>query len=710
VSRPHETPQDAAQRLAAPAIRKGFRVEGLHIYTDPNGTPLHWKIRAKHPATRDKWIRLMMMNGRGFELKEPAYPNGKPLYRLHELTTAPGLPVMLTEGEPCADVLTMLGLLATTSGAANSAGRADWRPLAGRTVTIWRDNDNPGLGYQCEAGRKLLEIGCTVRIIDVAALGLGEKADAVDWLAAHPYAQAADVAALPSVEFTGGWPARKPITADLKPVPDFDPETLLPDVLRAWIMDEAERMPCPADFVATAALVALGALIGARCAITPKAYDSWLIVPNVWGGIVGDPADKKSPAWGAALTPLDRLVAKALATHTIALADYESAHVEFEARKDAIERRIKKAASLPKGDVKGIVKELQTHGEQAPVQPTLRRYKTNDTTIEKLGELLRENPQGLLVLRDELVGLIASWDRPGRDGDRPFFLEAWNGNQGFDTDRIGRGHIAIPNVCVSIFGGIQPDKLTDYLEQAAHALANDGLLPRFQVLVFPDRCPWQWRDRGPNKAARDAAFAVFQALADFDPVSWGASPADDFHKFPHFRFDPDAQTVFIQWSADLHGQRIEREDDPMIRQHLAKYDKLCPALALIVHLVDCAATGRCGPVMRDAVLRAAAWCEYLEAHARRCYGLLKDDGLRAAQALAGKLEHGALADGFTPRDVRRHQWRSLITDEAVQAALDWLEDEGWLRREVTGGTGPGSGRPTYRYRMHPSLPCKQASA
>ena len=31
-------------------------------------------------------------------------------------------------------------------------------------------------------------------------------------------------------------------------------------------------------------------------------------------------------------------------------------------------------------------------GEQAPEAPTLRRYKTNDSTVEKLGELLRDNP------------------------------------------------------------------------------------------------------------------------------------------------------------------------------------------------------------------------------------------------------------------------------------------------------------------------------
>ena len=49
--------------------------------------------------------------------------------------------------------------------------------------------------------------------------------------------------------------------------------------------------------------------------------------------------------------------------------------------------------------------------------------------------------------------------------------------------------------------------------------------------------------------------------------------------------------------------------------------------------------------------------------------------------MAVKLERGALEDGFTLRDVRRNQWRSLTTDDAIQAALDWLEDEDWLRSE-----------------------------
>lgn len=502
------------------------------------------------------------------------------------------------------------------------------------------------------------------------------------------------------------WPDPGKIYAPLKPVPAFDAETLLPDGLRTWLNDEASRMPCPVDFVAVAAMVAIGSIVGARCAIKPKARDDWAIVPNMWGGVVALPSAKKTPGINAAMKPLDRLIARSMEEHRAAMDSYEAECVVHQAQREAIEGSIKKTAKKSNSGsigstLTGLSQNLQSHKQNAPTPPTLRRFKSNDSTIEKLGELLRENPAGMLMLRDELVGLIASWDREGREADRAFFLEAWNGNGSFDTDRIGRGSIFIPNLCVSIFGGIQPDKLIAYLEQASHALANDGMLQRFQMLVYPDHTQWKWIDRIPDKQARDRALSIFEKLADFDPLTWGASPADDFVKFPYFKFDGAAQEIFIEWATDLHSRKLPAEDNPIIQQHLSKFDKLFPAIALIFHLIECAATGVMGQVGKESALRAAAWCEFLEAHARRIYGLLTDDGMRAAQALADKVKGGKLVDGFTARDVRRNQWRHLTTEESVQAALDWLDGEHWLRSEEVGGTGPG--RRTTRYTINPKI-------
>lgn len=527
----------------------------------------------------------------------------------------------------------------------------------------------------------------------------------------HPNGKG-EAAASPAVAREEVWPQPKPIITELKPVPAFDSDALLPAVLKEWVMDEAERMQCPAEFVAAAVVVALSSIIGARCAIKPKSNDSWMVVPNLWGAVVGGPSAMKTPAIGVALKPLDRLVAKAAEEDTIAHADYETAKAIYDAKMAAIDDRLRVAAKKPTtGDPDLIGLERHRLAEEAPEPPKIRRFKTNDCTIEKLGELLRDNPAGLLVYRDEIVGLIASWDRRGHEGDRSFFLEGWNGFQNYDTDRITRGHVSIPNVCISILGGMQPDKLAAYLGQAQDSLANDGMLQRFQLLVYPDPVSWRYLNRAPNEQARDAVNVVFETLANFDPVTWGAAHVSDSNKIPCFHFGAEAQKVFETWTTELHCVRIRGEEDTFLQQHLTKYNKLMPALALIFHLVENVkntfrpegATGAlCGPVSKDAALRAAAWCEFLEAHARRCYGLLADSRLRAAQTLAAKIEAGVLPDGFSVRDVRLYQWRNLKTDADIQGALSWLEDEDWIRSEKA-PPGPQGGRPTLRYRINPDL-------
>jgi len=153
-------------------------------------------------------------------------------------------------------------------------------------------------------------------------------------------------------------------------------------------------------------------------------------------------------------------------------------------------------------------KELQDNNT------TEKRYYTQDATIEKLGELLQENPTGLLVLRDELAGWLRTMDKQGREGDREFYLESWNGNGSYTFDRIGRGTIHIPAVTLSIFGGIQPGKLKAYIDGAIDGAAGaDGLLQRIQLLVWPDELPeWKRSDRYPDGKAKDRAYQIFQNL------------------------------------------------------------------------------------------------------------------------------------------------------------------------------------------------------
>jgi hypothetical protein len=140
----------------------------------------------------------------------------------------------------------------------------------------------------------------------------------------------------------------------------------------------------------------------------------------------------------------------------------------------------------------------------------------------------------------------------------------------------------------------------------------------------------------------------------------------------------------------------------MITTHLAKYRSLMPTLALLFHLVDIV-DGRAtaGPISRQSALGAAAWCEYLEAHARRTYQSALDGDPEAAIQLAERIK-ASLSNPFTARDVVRKGWAGLDSTAAVERALFVLEDRWWVKA-VDLPAGPLGGQPTTRYWINPAL-------
>ncbi len=496
------------------------------------------------------------------------------------------------------------------------------------------------------------------------------------------------------MERNSQWPDPRPIVSDLPPAPAFDANALLPKPLAEFVMDEADRMCAAPDYVAATLLVALGSVIGTKCAVKPKRRDDWIVTPNLYGGVVGDPSAKKSPTIGTVMRFMDRLEAKEVELLAERIKTYEAELAAFEAHESAIKGSMKKAASGKPDRDKMLAAQNDLTQLEKPEEPRPRRFKSNDATVEKLGDILSYNHCGLLVFRDELMGLLASWEKEGREGDKAFYLEGWNGTGSFSIDRIGRGSQFINTLCLSVFGGIQPDLLERYLGGIVNSMDNDGRIQRFQVLVYPEQPTWEWRDRYPVKGAREAVRDLFDRLASFDPVMDGATPADDFVKLPHFIFNDEAQELFIQWDTELNRERIPDEANPMMRQHLGKFEKLFCAVALILHLAD----GRIGPVTIESAMRAAVWCEYLEGHARRIYGLVETAKTTTAKMLSRRIADGKLEGGFTARDVVRKNWAGIKTTADAETALAILEEHGWIVGMEDANEG---GRPTTRYHINP---------
>ncbi|WP_460673710.1 YfjI family protein [Larkinella ripae] len=472
---------------------------------------------------------------------------------------------------------------------------------------------------------------------------------------------------------------------------------MIPEPLRDWLTDIANRMKCPPDYVAAAAIVMISSLVGTRLTIKPKTKDDWTVIPNLWGAVIGDPSSMKTPSVAEVFKPLDRLIKTEEKKYKELLQQYEADHLTFDAQKKVYQSQ--QVQRLKNKNVDNPVSY-----PQEPAKPVERRFMTNDSTIEKMADLLNENPAGMLQYRDELMGLLSGWDRAGREQDRAFFLEGWNGSGSTIVDRIGRGTLHVDNVCISLFGGIQPAKLLSYL-QGAQGHENDGLVQRLQLAVYPDKADWAYTDEWPDKAARDQAFTLIQRIADSDFLDI-AYQADDYNRFRYTRFDEEAQEVFKQWLIRWETQVLPNETG-LLLEHFTKYRSLVPSLALIFHVANCEAnpnngSGKKRLVSKEAISQALLWCDYLQTHARRIYGLLETVDVVAGKELLRHLKKGDLETGFKVREVTKKGWSNLNTADLVDSAVSELIELGWLL-EVKPQPSQGGRPEASHYLIHPKI-------
>jgi hypothetical protein len=499
------------------------------------------------------------------------------------------------------------------------------------------------------------------------------------------------------------WPDPEPLGGELPPVPAFDLR-LLPEALRTLVQDTSERMQVPLDFPAIASVLCLAGAVGRRGFIQPKAEDSgWVVVPNLWGALIGLPGIMmKSPTINTMTKPLTSIEKLWRSLFEIEMGEYEHEKELADLRLTAWKQQVVAAEKGPK-------KPSPNRPDDSITKPVLKRLIVHDASPEKLHEILCENPAGVLMIRDELAGWLARLDEEGHGGERQFFLTLWNGDTPYAVDRIGRGSLYGEACCMSLLGGIQPSRLRNYLADALHdGPQNDGLFQRLQLMVDPDPIKeWVYTDRLPQHEAIAKAGRLYQRLVDLDVEQ------------PRlYKFDPLAQELFVDWLTRLEQKLRNAGLHPALVCHLSKYRSLMPSLALLFQLADDdpdeASEGFEGGggcplpnnkrylVSLEHAKQAAAFCEYLEAHARRVYSMIISPERAAAAELGRHLAAGwKRAEGtFTMRDVYQNDWSRLDTPERVRPALEILEDACWVRRIES---EQRTGRPSEIYAINSRL-------
>lgn len=140
-------------------------------------------------------------------------PEPRPLYCLDKLHSNIHEPVIVCEGEKAADACALLfpGAVCTSPlNGAQSPHKTDWRPLAGRTVMLWPDNDEAGRECMAKVATLAQQAGAAsveVFNLDAFACDPGEGADGVPCLSGaheHPLPEKWDAADALAAWWTAG--------------------------------------------------------------------------------------------------------------------------------------------------------------------------------------------------------------------------------------------------------------------------------------------------------------------------------------------------------------------------------------------------------------------------------------------------------------------------------------------------------------------------
>jgi hypothetical protein len=654
------------------------RITATYDYTDEGGKLLYQAVRfepknfkQRRPVGKGQWT---------WSLGDAP----RVLYRLPELLASPkDALVFLPEGEKDVDNLVKIGCIATTC----AMGAGKWRPeynepLRGRNVCILPDNDPPGQKHAQAVSNALRSVAKSATILELP--GLPEKGDVSDWLAADKgndklaLLKLAEEAAKrqdakPEPETDEGqeipWESFIPL-GEIPHVQDF-PLSVFPEPLANLAEEIAFAVNCPPDAAALPLLALAGGVIAnsRHLAITSTHVQS----PCLYAAYVSRPGTGKSPPLKLLRRPID------LAQHRY-LDQYKAAMKAWD-----------------------DLKEDPTRGQR----PIARRCIVSNTTTESLCATLHENPRGVVMVTNELSGVVTGLNqyKGGKGNDRQIYLDLWDGTTVLNDRKSDRERQGMPayilDSFLAIIGTLQPSVI-DCLrgEPRVRSRPNDdGFLDRF-LFSYPPELPAvgeQWRD--VSDGARDAWANVVERLLTLSMA------VDGDRTYPvRVRLTPCGRQAWERFTHALAAE-INQPDFP---EHLfGPWQKLrgyAGRLALIVHYLRWATDeAEAEDVDGESMTRAAQLVSYFKSHARKVYAALDADPLIPKAKKVERWIRREQRARFSKRDAHYAFRGTFKSVDELEPVLGVLLKHGLIRPEPT-KPKTSAGRPASpMYESHPDV-------
>lgn len=607
------------------------------------------------------------------------------------------VPVLIVPDEVVVEQLVKLGFVATTARACDSrpANWAAWTHLfVDRKVVILPRSTFLDENNATSIRQHLKEVAKTCVVVYLPKIDQGE--DVAAWLEKNKFGKLelqtlieveleknapAPGATLQDVDiFTGQSDADEADPSKTEKEESWDsswkafPVDQLPVEVADYIQEGARLLNCDPAYLALASLVTLGGAVGNSrvCRLNGE----WIEPSVFWGCLIAENSTLKSPASDKATEPIEEL--------EDGFAEEFSRELEaFEFQMEVIRTSGKSAKA--EGDRDGSLPLLKL--------PVAKRFKVDDITVEKLGEILYDNSKGLVCIRDELAGWFGSFTRYKAAGiggtDMPFWLEVFRARSR-TVDRKGgnRPSIRIKRAAVSVYGTIQPETIGAIFNDA---FFSSGFVARI-LFTMPPKPRKVFVEGSIDAAVRFSYKEMFRGLYFLDG---------------DLTFKRDRGIKFVDFTPEgieawrrFHKEWSERQYVSFgeIGSSLAKLEAYCARFAMLFALCDFVSKRAvCEEITAEHVGRAFAMVNWFAVEAERVYSLIRTPAteLKTDRIVELIRRH----DGkITPRRLLQSNQSRYKNTAKAREILDGMVNAGVLSLEnhLPGCTG---GRATTVYTL-----------
>lgn len=441
------------------------------------------------------------------------------------------------------------------------------------------------------------------------------------------------------------------------------PVEVLPRKAAEYVRQAAAAHEIPPDFVGVAMLAVAGAA-GGREAVRVKS--GWLEQPTGYYALIAPPGEGKSPALRRVLRPVydhQKKLNERFAEDRLRY-DEEEATYQQEAKK----------------------RRQEGERPKKPTPPIHMRVVADDTTVEALGAILKDNPQGIIVAQDELAQWTRGQNQYKKSGtDRQFYLKAWSGESHIVDRKTDRQFYFIERPLLTVIGGLQPTILSELTDERGR---EDGFIHRV-LFSFPEPAPARpWSNATVAHDLQAAWAAALEVLLPEPPPYDPWREPDDAAAFrpTEVPFTNMARAVWVAWY-DAHSEGLNARDLPAsLSGPWKKMRSYCARLALAIHQLrrGYRETETATVEAVDVAAAADLIDAYFKPHARKVYKHLHADETeqQTGKVLTWLRKHGGRG---TVRELLRAHLAK--TAEQADAAFAELERRGAGRRAEEHGPG-----------------------